>query len=96
MDETELFQAGIREYRAGNYEEAGELLQNSLELNDQNPKVWNTLGIVFTKVGQYDEAATCFENALMLDPGNETFEKNNRIIATCKTFLNIKYNNSIW
>lgn len=76
MNGKDLFQAGIREYRAGNYEEAGELLQNSLEIDDQNPKAWNSLGIVFTKLGQLDDATTCFENALMLDPGNETYEKN--------------------
>ena len=79
MDEKELFQKGIREYRSGNYEIAGEFLQKSLDIDDQNPKVWNTLGIVLTSQKRYDEATICFENALILDPGNETYEKNNRI-----------------
>lgn len=79
MDEKELFQNGIREYRSGNYQKAEDFLQKSLEIDDQNPKVWNTLGIVLTSQGRHDDATICFENALILDPGNETFEKNNRI-----------------
>lgn len=79
MVEIDYLEQGLKAYRAGNYKIAGNLLQKALELDDQNPKAWNVLGIIHSKIGQREDAYTCFQNALSLDPDNPTYQKNARI-----------------
>lgn len=67
---------GLRLLREGKYLDASEVLNAVIEINDQDPKAWNALGIVCFKVGRKEDAATCFENALMIEPGNITYQKN--------------------
>jgi hypothetical protein len=76
MNISDKFQAGLIEFRNGNYELAGALFQEVLEIDDQNHKAWNALGIVCSKLDKKGDAATCFENALMIEPGNITYQKN--------------------
>lgn len=76
MTGEEKYKLGLKEYRAQNYEKAGNFFQESLELDDSNHKVWNALGICCSKLGQVDNAATCFDNAISLDPSNQTYQKN--------------------
>jgi len=70
------FKAGLQAYRAGNFEEAGELLQEALEIDDQNHKAWNALGIVCSKIGNYEDADVCYENALTIAPETTIYEEN--------------------
>jgi len=51
-------------------------LHNASEEDDQNPKIWNALGVALSKSGDLESADVCFENAVMLDPGNLTYERN--------------------
>lgn len=91
MTDTVKYQEGIREFRAGNYERAGTLFQEALDINDQNHKAWNALGIACSKVGQIEDALTCFENALMIEPGNITYQNNfDKIKVSSKKTAEIK------
>ena len=76
MADFTKYQEGIKEFRIGNYERAGELFHEVLDHDDQNPKAWNALGITCSKIGKSEDALTCFENALMLEPGNVTYQNN--------------------
>ena len=76
MSAEEYFKEGLKEYRAGNYKISEDLFHSSLELDDQNPKVWNSLGIIYSKTRERENALTCFQNALLLDPDNLTYQKN--------------------
>jgi tetratricopeptide (TPR) repeat protein len=94
MGGEELYQNGLKEYRTQNYEKAGELFQESLEIDEQNPKVWNALGIVCSKLDQFEDAATCFENAVELDPANATFKKNYSVNEKKRNSLDKPLNNN--
>lgn len=72
----DLFEEGLFAFREGKYEDAGELFKQRINEDDQNPKVWNALGICLSKLGENDDAVVCFENALVLDPKNQTYSKN--------------------
>ena len=73
---SEFFQKGMEAYREGQYDKAVEFLINASENDDQNPKIWNALGVSLSKLGNNTDAESCFENAILLDPGNSTFKKN--------------------
>jgi hypothetical protein len=73
---ADFVKQAMQKYREGDFKSAIVFFQKDIEIDDQNPKVWNALGICYSKTGQYEEALNCFENALMLDPGNVTYEKN--------------------
>lgn len=70
------FDTGMKLFRAGDIAGAIEEFREAVDQDENNHKVWNALGICFSKSGEYEDADTCFENALMLDPGNATYEKN--------------------
>lgn len=70
------YQQGLKAFREGQYDKAVDFLIRASEKDDQNPKIWNALGVSLSKTGEYKDAESCFENALVLDPGNITYEKN--------------------
>lgn len=70
------FQQGLNFFREKKYSKAIEIFQAITETDESNHKVWNALGVTFTKMNQYSNASVCYENALLLDPGNETYKKN--------------------
>ena len=80
----DYFKIGMQSYRNGQYEEARDYFNQALDIDDSNPKIWNSLGIIYSKLGKYNEAEVCYENALIIDPGNETYEKNLKINAKKK------------
>ena len=41
---------------------------DGLELNPNNPKFWNTTGVVYFNCRQYNDACYAFEQAVMLNP----------------------------
>ncbi len=76
MTEHDFFKDGLSAYREGRIDDAIALLHNASEEDDQNPKIWNALGVALSKSGDLESAGVCFENAVMIDPGNLTYEKN--------------------
>ena len=52
-------------------EEAVAAFMAALQLNTNNPVVWNNLGALLLRGGQLEEAMLTFENAITLDPGFE-------------------------
>ena len=71
------FKEGLVLFKEGFIEEAIEKFQEYLELDDQNPKVWNALGVALMKSSDYQNAQTCFNNAILLDSDNEIYVRNN-------------------
>jgi Flp pilus assembly protein TadD len=69
-------QEGYRYYKEGDYQKAAEICEKILDTDENNPKVWNLLGICLTKLEQYDLADTCYQNSLVLDPDNKAYQKN--------------------
>ena len=85
MDDIIKYQEGIKAYQAKNLERAEELFQEALEINDQNHKAWNALGIICSKIGKTKDALICFENALLIEPSNITYQNNfNKINKSLK------------
>jgi Zn-dependent protease with chaperone function len=86
MDDA--FQNGMIEYKRGNIQKSREYFKQAIDVDDQNPKAWNALGIIFSKLGQNKDALTCFENARLLEPNNPTYQKNANSIKNKETYFN--------
>ncbi len=81
------FDDGIKAFKEGEYHQAAEYFVNVTELDSQNHKAWNALGICLSKMGDYEQASICFDNALLIAPNNETYERNktkNKVKVTKK------------
>lgn len=50
------------------FETALGLLEQALSIRDDDPDLWNYMGVALRSVGRYDEANKCFEKSLNLDP----------------------------
>lgn len=72
----DYFKDGLNAYQEGKYNDAINLIRKELEINENNSKAWNLLGICLTKTKKYEDAATSFYNALKLKPDNHTYKKN--------------------
>ena len=70
-----LFEEGMKFFKDKKFSEAIIKFHSAIDEDDQNPKIWNALGVSYSKIGQYDDAETCFENALLLDPNNLSYLK---------------------
>ncbi|PWR73188.1 hypothetical protein DK846_05000 [Methanospirillum lacunae] len=76
MGLDDSFHEGLKAFRDGRYQEAIQLLHESVAANEQNHKAWNALGVTYTKLGELENALNCYENALKYDPGNLSYEQN--------------------
>ena len=52
----------------GKFEEALDLFEQALFLNQNDPELWNNKGVALRSMGRYDEALECFNKSLELDP----------------------------
>ncbi len=50
------------------YENAIEICEKGLTIDEQRPDMFNTMGFCFFMLKKYEKAITCFENALEVDP----------------------------
>lgn len=66
----------ITEIRKGNYAVAVSLLTYSLNLEPDNPRYYNHLGIALAGMEKYKEAIKAFSNASTLDPKNILYHYN--------------------
>ncbi len=68
---ADYLQCGGRLYEHGNHDGAERCLKKSLELDQQNPYAYYTLGLVRVEQHRFEDAAQMFERAIASDtPGN--------------------------
>lgn len=66
----------IDEIKKNNYTSAIELLSHALDLEPNNPRYYNHLGIALAGIGKNAEAITAFKNSVTLDPRNHIYYYN--------------------
>jgi tetratricopeptide (TPR) repeat protein len=76
IDQEDLFQRGLDLMVQGDWEEAGELFKESIEMGDCLPQPWGNLGNCLMMQQRYDEAEAALRRALAIDP-KYTIAKNN-------------------
>ena len=64
----ELIKMGKKQLEDGQYDDALNLFQKAILLNQNDPDLWNLKGIALRSLGRYDEAVECFNKSLEIDP----------------------------
>ena len=64
----ELIKMGKKQLEDGQYDDALNLFQKAILLNQNNPDLWNLKGIALRSLGRYNEAIECFNKSLEIDP----------------------------
>ena len=64
----ELSKTGKKQLEDGQYESALSSFERAISLNQNDPDLWNLMGIVLRSLGRYDEAVECFNKSLEIDP----------------------------
>jgi len=64
----ELIKMGKKQLEDGQYDDALNLFQKAILLNQNDPDLWNLKGIALRSLGRYDEAISCFNKSLSIDP----------------------------
>jgi len=72
MNALELYNEGLMKARAGEFDEAAELLREAIAKNPSHVNSYNVLGKVLIRTGSSKEARKCWETALTVDPLNRT------------------------
>jgi len=63
-------------FKDGDYQKASDAFSKAIDVDEQDHKAWNALGVTLSKIGNKTSAENCFETATLLNPGNITYEKN--------------------
>ena len=64
----ELIKMGKKQLEDGQYDDALNLFQKAILLNQDDPDLWNLKGIALRSLGRYNEAIECFNKSLEIDP----------------------------
>jgi len=64
----ELIEMGKKQLEDGQYDDALNLFQKAILLNQNDPDLWNLKGIALRSLGRYNEAIECFNKSLEIDP----------------------------
>ena len=64
----ELSKTGKKQLEDMQYEDALNSFERAISLNQNDPDLWNLMGIVLRSLGRYDEAVECFNKSLEIDP----------------------------
>ena len=64
----ELIKMGKKQLEDGQYDNAINLFQKAISLNQNNPDLWNLMGTALRSLGRYNEAIECFNKSLEIDP----------------------------
>jgi len=64
----ELIKMGKKQLEDGQYDDALNLFQKAMLLNQNDPDLWNLKGIALRSLGRYNEAIECFNKSLEIDP----------------------------
>ena len=59
---------GKKQLDDGRYDNALNLFEQAILLNQKYPDLWNLKGIALRSLGRYDEAIECFNKSLEIDP----------------------------
>ena len=65
---NELIKMGKKQLEDGQYDDALNLFQKAILLNQNDPDLWNLKGIALRSLGRYNEAVECFNKSLEIDP----------------------------
>ena len=65
---NELSKTGKKQLEDMQYEDALNSFERAISLNQNDPDLWNLMGIVLRSLGRYDEAVECFNKSLEIDP----------------------------
>ena len=63
-----LVTLGKSKLEEGDFDEALDLFQQAISLDQKDPDLWNLTGITLRSMGRYNEAVECFNKSLDLDP----------------------------
>ena len=63
-----LVTMGKSKLEEGDFDEALDLFQQAILLDQKDPDLWNLTGITLRSMGRYSEAVECFNKSLDLDP----------------------------
>ena len=63
-----LVTLGKSKLEEGDFDEALDLFQQAILLEQKDPDLWNLTGITLRSMGRYNEAVECFNKSLSLDP----------------------------
>ena len=63
-----LVTLGKKQLDDGHYDNALNLFEQAILLNQKDPDLWNLKGIALRSLGRYDEAIECFNKSLEIDP----------------------------
>ena len=64
----ELIKMGKKQLEDGQYDNALNLFQKAILLNQNDPDLWNLKGVALRSLGRYNEAIECFNKSLEIDP----------------------------
>ena len=64
----ELIKTGKKQLEDGQYDDALNLFQKAILLNQNDPDLWNLKGVALRSLGRYNEAIECFNKSLEIDP----------------------------
>ena len=63
-----LITLGKSHLENGSFHEALESFEQADSLDQNNPDLWNFMGVTLRSLGRYDEAVDCFNKSLKIDP----------------------------
>src|SRR5713226_8401878 len=76
IEQEDFFQDGLQLMEAGEWEEAEQAFQASIDMGDCLPQPWDNLGISLLMQERYDEAEAALKRALIIDPHYTLAKKN--------------------
>lgn len=68
LDHNYLCNYGLIQRASGNNLDSIDVYKKAIELNDSDPRVWESMGSALGQEKRYDEAIVCFEKSLSLNP----------------------------
>jgi tetratricopeptide (TPR) repeat protein len=68
--EKVLLNRGMDKVKQKNFEEALEIFERVLAMNQEIPEVWNNRGVALYGLGSYEEAMQSYDRCLVIDPEN--------------------------
>ena len=63
-----LSKLGRKQLENGQYENALNSFEKAISLNQNDPDLWNLMGIALRSLGRYNDAIECFNKSLEIDP----------------------------